>query len=168
MKHVPPEALLPLNIQVQFFFVSFTIQHIYFDHKMWSRKKNSMFSYSDKECSDVTSHLIIPTNKWIKRGCKLWSTNMSYCTNKLIITSFLQDTVFFTFRQPLAGQGLFIIEVSLPHSVRHTTNGRTSPGRVISPTQCPLTDNRQSFDVIRTRSPSKRMAHTHTVQSLRN
>lgn len=65
--------------------------------KTWSGKKNSMFSYRDTECSDVTSHLIIPTKLPIKRGLKPWSTKKSYWTNKLCITRFLQDIVFSRF-----------------------------------------------------------------------
>jgi hypothetical protein len=65
-------------------------------------------------------------------------------------------------QQPLAGQGLLIIEASRSHS--DTPHSENSSGRVISPTQKPLPANTQQSqetdiydpDGIRTHNPSKR------------
>jgi hypothetical protein len=88
--------------------------------------------------------------------------------NKWYYNLFVRNNLLLFFfsmaQQPLVGQGLLIIEASrshsdTPHSVGHS-------GRVISPTQRPLSDNAQHLqetDIhapggIRTHNPSKRAA----------
>jgi len=72
-------------------------------------------------------------------------------------------------QQPLAGQGLFLIEASQLHTTHHTLSD--SSGRVISPTRRPLPDNTQhsqQTDIrapgeIRTRNPNKWAAADHAL-----